>query len=86
MPHRVVVLAEADDLGVVPESLPQGQLGDGLHGQAQQVGTQRGVLGLGERPPLPHQLLHQLREREYSLGLATLLLILDQGRSKYKMK
>lgn len=60
--HRVVVLAEGEDLGVVPERLAQSQLGDGLHGQPQQVGTQRGVLSLRGGRPLPHQLLHQLRE------------------------
>lgn len=48
MSHRVVVLAEGNDLGVVAEALAQGQLGDGLHGQTQQVGTQRGVLSLRE--------------------------------------
>ena len=58
--HRVVVLAEGEDLGVVPERLAQSQLGDGLHGQPQQVGTQRGVLSLRGGRPLPHQLLHQL--------------------------
>lgn len=48
MSHRVVVLAEGNDLGVVAEALAQGQLGDGLHGQTQQVGTQRSVLSLRE--------------------------------------
>lgn len=61
--HRVVVLAEGNDLGVVAEALPQGQLGDGLHGQAQQVGTKRSVLRLRERLPLLHQLAHQLIRR-----------------------
>lgn len=42
--HRVVVLAEGKDLGVVSEAVSQSQLGDRLHGQTQQVGTQRGVL------------------------------------------
>lgn len=60
MSHRVVVLAEGDDLGVVAEALAQGQLGDRLHGQTQQVGTQGGVLSLRERSPFRHQLRHQL--------------------------
>lgn len=55
-----MVLAEGDDLGVVAEALAQGQLGDRLHGQAQQVSTQGGVLSLRERSPLRHQLRHQL--------------------------
>lgn len=46
--HRIVVLAEGKDLSVVPEPLAQSQLGDRLHGQAQQVGTQRRVLTLWE--------------------------------------
>lgn len=56
-----MVLAEGNDVGVVFEALAQGQLSDGLHGQTQQVGTQRDVLRLWERLPLPDQLLHQLR-------------------------
>lgn len=59
--HRVVVLAEGKDLGVISEALAQSQLGDRLHGQTQQVGTQRGVLGVRERLPLPYELLRQLR-------------------------
>lgn len=46
--HHVVVLAEGNDLGVISEAVAQSQLGDGLHGQTQQVGTQRGVLSLRE--------------------------------------
>lgn len=58
-----MVPAEGNDLGVVPEALAQSQLGDGLHGEAQQVGTQRNVLIVREGLPLGHQLLHQLRDR-----------------------
>lgn len=61
--HHVMVLAEGNDLGVITEGLAQGQLGNGLHGQTQQVGTKRGVLRLRERLPLLHQLLHQLIKR-----------------------
>lgn len=43
-----MVLAEGKDLSVVAEPLAQSQLGDRLHGQAQQVGTQRRVLTLWE--------------------------------------
>ena len=55
-----MVLAEGDDLHVVLEVLAQSQLSDGLHGQAQQVGAQWGVLVHWERLPLSDQLLHQL--------------------------
>lgn len=55
-----MVPAEGNDLRVVFEALTQSQLGDGLHGQTQQVGTQWGVLSLWERLPLSNQLLHQL--------------------------
>lgn len=58
-----MVLAEGKDLSVVPEPLAQSQLGDRLHGQAQQVGTQRRVLTLWEWLPLFHQLIHQLRNK-----------------------
>ena len=46
--HRVMVLAEGNDLGIVFEALTQSQLGDSLHGQTQQVGTQRCMLRLRE--------------------------------------
>lgn len=61
--HHIVVLAERNDLSIISEALAQSQLGDSLHGQTQQVGTQRGVLRLWERLPLGHQLLHQLRQK-----------------------
>lgn len=58
-----MVLVEGNDISVVFEALAQSQLSDGLHGQTQQVGTQRGVLSLWERLPLPDELLHQLGNR-----------------------
>jgi len=61
--HRVVVLAEGNDLGVVFESLSQSQLGDGFQGKTQQVGAQWDVLTFWEGPPLSHQLLCHLEDR-----------------------
>ncbi len=42
-----MVLAEGNDLSIIAEALTQSQLGDSLHGQTQQVGTQRSMLSLG---------------------------------------
>lgn len=60
MTHGIVALAEGNEPGVFTEALPQGQLGDGLHGQDQLVGTERGMLTLWVGPPLPNKLVHQL--------------------------
>lgn len=58
-----MVLAEGHDRSVIAEALTQGQLGNRLHGQTQEVGTEGGVLSLRERLPLLHQLRHQLIKR-----------------------
>lgn len=60
MTHCIVVLAECNDLGVFTEALTQCQLSDGLHGQDQLVGTERGMLTLWVGLPLSNKLVHQL--------------------------
>lgn len=62
MTHCIMVFAECNDPGVFTEALSQCQLSDGLHGQHQLVGTERGMLILWEGLPLSNKLVHQLRK------------------------
>lgn len=49
-----MVLSEADDFSIIPETVTQSELSDSLHGQSLQMGTEWCVLVLRERLPLPH--------------------------------